>query len=51
MGLSPGLQTLGVISVRDHVVGLEGLSNNKVSQGQKRKAFDLGTHISEITEV
>lgn len=23
----------------------------KSPQGQKRKAFDLGTHISEITEV
>lgn len=39
MGLSPGLQILGVISVRDHVVGWEGLSNNKVSPRTKEKSL------------
>lgn len=45
MGLSLGLQILGVISVRDQVVGWEGLSNNKVSPRPKDQSLWLGdTH-------
>lgn len=42
MGLSLGLQILGVILVRDQAVGWEGLSNNKVSPRPKDKSLWFG---------